>query len=295
MSSSGKSFHASENGNFNLKAISVKQPSRSSIGKTKSTNDESGSKNSEQFNCVLCPFVTNYQTNLLRHRREIHGIVGTRGHKSCKYCGHQAQTNDEIILHQQSAHQEILLRAREKFSRERRGSRSDNSHNKKGIPSDMSLFRESVNSETINSSSNGHIEDDSTNQLDLSENGDDDGEFWKESFLDFPSNLVSSESSPINTSTNHRFGLINQSPLESESFLDQHLNNSNLLGTESGRGEEISNPKTPSNSKKRKSQKNASPANEHDGEYSNNLCFCILVPLTFIIGQFRRSTCADKD
>ena len=29
--------------------------------------------------CVLCPFVTAYQTNLLRHRREVHGICGSKG------------------------------------------------------------------------------------------------------------------------------------------------------------------------------------------------------------------------
>ena len=69
--------------------------------------------------CPLCPFVTIYQTNLLRHRREVHGILGTKGNKTCKFCDFKAQDNETLIDHHTRMHQDILAIAVERFGKER--------------------------------------------------------------------------------------------------------------------------------------------------------------------------------
>ncbi|KAI2796834.1 hypothetical protein BLOT_013706 [Blomia tropicalis] len=68
--------------------------------------------------CVLCPFVTAYQTNLLRHRKDVHGICGSKGNKSCKFCGFVSEDNDTLIHHQIEFHQDILKSAQVKFAKE---------------------------------------------------------------------------------------------------------------------------------------------------------------------------------
>ncbi|XP_027198504.2 uncharacterized protein LOC113792774 isoform X1 [Dermatophagoides pteronyssinus] len=68
--------------------------------------------------CVLCPFVTAYQTNLLRHRKDVHGICGSKGNKSCKFCGFVSEDNDTLIQHQIEFHQDILKTAQAKFAKE---------------------------------------------------------------------------------------------------------------------------------------------------------------------------------
>lgn len=68
--------------------------------------------------CVLCPFLTAYQTNLLRHRKDVHGICGSKGNKSCKFCGFVSEDNDTLIQHQIEFHQDILKTAQAKFAKE---------------------------------------------------------------------------------------------------------------------------------------------------------------------------------
>lgn len=71
------------------------------------------------LSCPLCPFVTIYQTNLLRHRREVHGILGTKGNKTCKFCPFKATDNETLIDHHTKKHQDILALAIERFAKER--------------------------------------------------------------------------------------------------------------------------------------------------------------------------------
>lgn len=70
------------------------------------------------LSCPLCPFVTIYQTNLLRHRREVHGILGTKGNKTCKFCEFKAKDNETLIDHHMNKHKDILALAVERFGKE---------------------------------------------------------------------------------------------------------------------------------------------------------------------------------
>lgn len=70
------------------------------------------------LSCPLCPFVTIYQTNLLRHRREVHGILGTKGNKTCKFCQFKAKDNETLIDHHMKKHKDILAVAIERFGKE---------------------------------------------------------------------------------------------------------------------------------------------------------------------------------
>jgi len=236
--------------------------------------------------CILCPFVTAYQTNLLRHRREVHGIYGTKGNKSCKFCGFEADDNDTLIRHQQQAHQDILKSARERFAREKKAARgnfalnnsnSDHSmeeqaddvdvmnNNGNNLLNNNNLMVNNLNNPLINNSlldknlimnsmmmnnmfnkSNLNSQNDLTNRLfnfsnltnlsnltatkvtngcqipiDLFNNSqlqlestsnsnqsdEDDKDFWKEGFIDMPTNLVNFNCNNINSSNNNKNAL----------------------------------------------------------------------------------------
>ena len=164
------------------------------------------------LSCILCPFVTAYQTNLLRHRREVHGILGSKGNKSCKFCGFEADDNDTLIMHQQQAHQDILKSARERFAREKKSARGNcavNSDNelettqqdlaatKSNLDLDLKAnsssklmnfnFSNLTKDLTSTFNSGNHQNQDSSNHSEHSLNDDD---FWKEGFIDNPISLM---------------------------------------------------------------------------------------------------------
>lgn len=161
--------------------------------------------------CVLCPFITAYQTNLLRHRREVHGILGSKGNKSCKFCGFEAEDNDTLIMHQQQVHHDILRTARERFAREKKSARgnnnSSNSDNEYDAPPndtkpDLSLLNSSLLNLASITKDNGllfpsasifnqtnHLPESGNNSGEQS-NDDEDKDFWKEGFIDTPASLM---------------------------------------------------------------------------------------------------------
>ncbi|RWS11843.1 zinc finger protein Xfin-like protein [Dinothrombium tinctorium] len=127
--------------------------------------------------CILCPFVTAYQTNLLRHRREVHGILGSKGNKSCKFCGFEANDNDTLILHQQEAHKDILKSARERFAREKKTARG---------PVAAAPARSQASRQLVTAAEAFPVQ----NQYEGEGKEDDDKDFWKEGFIDNPPNLM---------------------------------------------------------------------------------------------------------
>ena len=165
--------------------------------------------------CVLCPFITAYQTNLLRHRREVHGILGSKGNKSCKFCGFEAEDNDTLIMHQQEVHLDILRTARERFAREKksasaRGNASSNSDNEYDAPPndakpDLALLNSSLLNLASLTKDNGllfpsasifsqsrNLPESGQDSGEHSPNDDDEKDFWKEGFVDNPASLTSS-------------------------------------------------------------------------------------------------------
>ena len=198
--------------------------------------------------CILCPFVTAYQTNLLRHKREVHGILGSKGNKSCKFCGFEAEDNNTLILHQQQSHQDILKLARERFAREKKSARGSNSFSQSAqLAENLAL--------------NGLTVDEVENVKHEEANDDDDKDFWKEGFLDNPPNLLLNynSSTPLisidSNSNNHinSYSLLNNnrdnslSPLSFENALSEYSTSrpATPLNTAT---KMISQPSSPSNS-----------------------------------------------
>lgn len=176
--------------------------------------------------CVLCPFITAYQTNLLRHRREVHGILGSKGNKSCKFCGFEAEDNDTLVMHQQEIHGDILRTARERFAREKKsargnnnGSNSDNEFD--ASPSDTKPDLSMLNSSLLNLASitkdNGLLFPsasifnqtsrlpESGNNSGEQSNDDEDKDFWKESFIDNPASIGQLYAQNLTSSLNSNF------------------------------------------------------------------------------------------
>lgn len=170
------------------------------------------------LSCILCDFVTAYQTNLLRHRREVHGILGSKGNKSCKFCGFEADDNDTLIMHQLQAHQDILKSARERFAREKKSARgncpsneTNDSTPKLDLVNSNKLFNFSnltkdnnlIASSIFNNSNNFNQQQPESSEHSLNED-DDDKDFWKEGFLDNPASLVNfNQFSQTNSLTNN--------------------------------------------------------------------------------------------
>lgn len=137
--------------------------------------------------CVLCPFVTAYQTNLLRHRREVHGICGSKGNKSCKFCGFLADDNDTLIQHQFDSHQDILKTAQAKFAKEKvsaGGDRTDEFETSEGILINhfASIGNTSTPKDRKTEELTGRQPDKKGNET--VENDDEDRDFWRQGFMD---------------------------------------------------------------------------------------------------------------
>ncbi|XP_054164630.1 zinc finger protein Xfin-like [Oppia nitens] len=133
--------------------------------------------------CVLCPFVTAYQTNLLRHRREVHGICGSKGNKSCKFCGFLSEDNETLIRHQLEVHRDILKSAQVKFAKELvSAGGEDNS----GVTGYASKYEQNYDlNESRQRANRSHVEEVyNPNDTQEDDEEDDDKNFWKESFMD---------------------------------------------------------------------------------------------------------------
>ncbi|RWS26307.1 zinc finger protein Xfin-like protein, partial [Leptotrombidium deliense] len=139
--------------------------------------------------CILCPFVTAYQTNLLRHRREVHGILGPKGNKSCKFCGFEARDNDTLIVHQQQVHEDILKSARERFAREKKSVRGTNPSSATAFVANSFASRAETLSDKQIATSAGTVGEQNQYESDCRDN-DEDKDFWKEGFIDNPPNLL---------------------------------------------------------------------------------------------------------
>ncbi|CAG2101412.1 unnamed protein product [Medioppia subpectinata] len=151
--------------------------------------------------CVLCPFVTAYQTNLLRHRREVHGICGSKGNKSCKFCGFLSEDNETLIRHQLEVHRDILKSAQVKFAKELvsaggEESTTDGNAYASKYEQNYDLNERQLNAsrieEEVNSANRSQEEDD--------DDEDDDKNFWKEGFMDDSPNLFMNLASLQNAS-----------------------------------------------------------------------------------------------
>ena len=175
------------------------------------------------LSCVLCPFVTAYQTNLLRHRREVHGILGSKGNKSCKFCGFEADDNDTLILHQKQVHEDILNSARERFAREKKTARGNvqSTSNSSSVNGDSP--EHATNEQIMNPTNANNKRSSTTAQLtnaskalkkyaagfaahaapivtaprfafpeynNINSDEEDENDFWKEGFIDNPPSLV---------------------------------------------------------------------------------------------------------
>ncbi|UXI19139.1 Synaptosomal-associated protein 29 [Sarcoptes scabiei] len=161
--------------------------------------------------CVLCPFVTAYQTNLLRHRKDVHGICGSKGNKSCKFCGFVSDDNDTLIQHQIEFHRDILKTAQVKFAKELAlaggedsvadysstfdlftTNNSNNNHSYSLLSSSTSSTSskrkskskscKSLQSNFLNSYAQSHADDDDDEDDDPERNEFE--EFWKAGFID---------------------------------------------------------------------------------------------------------------
>lgn len=127
----------------------------------------------------------------------MHGILGSKGNKSCKFCGFEADDNETLISHQEQAHQDILKSARERFAREKKSARGD-CDNDNSLEEFNDQFN--LNDSTIKmSQDNGNLYNlknllNGNKLQDQQSDEDDDKDFWKEGFIDFvdnPSNLLS--------------------------------------------------------------------------------------------------------
>lgn len=71
---------------------------------------------SQAFKCPLCPFVSCYQANLYRHKRDIHGLGKIT---ACEICGFFASSVEELIQHKDNNHQDQIEWLKKKYANER--------------------------------------------------------------------------------------------------------------------------------------------------------------------------------
>lgn len=221
--------------------------------------------NENTLKCKLCPFVTVYQTNLLRHRREVHGILGPRGNKTCKFCGFASVDSEILIQHQRDAHGEILKSAQEKFAKEAASAVGDESFpvNNSSSPVNNSPSSSISGNDSVQRTPSHHRDEgetiaerqrvmiDPSMLEDAMEEDEDEFLDWKEGFMDAPvPNLLASSSfyeslppTPSNSNSKKRQRKSANADFTSSSFNSYDLS-SPASAANSG-GEYSSRPTTP--------------------------------------------------